>query len=454
MFEDGGRGVKDTSPLIFELDLSRNLFESFGTVVRICRELEGLKSLRLNGNRFQIIHPESEPTIRSALEAFKEVKELELEETLLSWESICEIASNFPVLDRLSGSLNHFTSIPEANLSTLASTLTTVDLEYNELTSLADIAPLASLKALRILHLKGNSISAIRSHPDAPPPIFAPSLTYIDVSYNAISSWSFIDALPTSAPSLTALRLSNNPLWANPVPGAARPAGDDQDAAARTTDEAHMITTARLPSLKTLNFATITPQDRTNAELFYLSASRSSSPLRRRRTRRACWSSTRRCFGALCAFYGEPDIVRRDEVDPSFLEARVVRVQFVPGAGVAAQETETEIPKSFDVYAVKAIAGRMFAVPPLAIRLVWETGEWDPVGGFDEELGDSSDEEGEGLEADLAVEIEAAKGFGEDVELRKGGRWVKREVELADGPRQLGFCVDGLSARIRVETRQ
>ncbi|CRK34866.1 hypothetical protein BN1708_019638, partial [Verticillium longisporum] len=114
----------------------------------------------------------------------------------------------------------------------------------------------------------------------------------------------------------------------------------------------------------------------------------------------------------------------------------------------------TEIPKSFDVYAVKAIAGRMFAVPPLTIRLVWETGEWDPVGGFDEELGDSSDEEDEGLEADLAVEIEAAKGFGEDVELRKGGRWVKREVELADGPRQLGFCVDGLSARIRVETRQ
>ncbi|KAG7141982.1 Tubulin-specific chaperone E like protein [Verticillium longisporum] len=455
MFEDGGRGVKDTSPLIFELDLSRNLFESFGTVVRICRELEGLKSLRLNGNRFQIIHPESEPTARSALEAFKEVRELELEETLLSWESICEIASNFPVLDRLSGSLNHFTSIPEAKLSTLVSTLTTVDLEYNEFTSLADIAPLASLKALRILHLKGNSISAIRTHPDAPPPIFAPSLTYIDVSYNAISSWSFIDALPTSAPSLTALRLSNNPLWANPVPGAARPAGDDHDAAARTTDEAHMITTARLPSLKTLNFATVTPQDRTNAELFYLSRiakQLAAAP----EEDEARVLEQHPLYAALCAAYGEPDIVRRDEVDPSFLEARLVRVLFVPGAGVAAQKTETEmeIPKSFDVYAVKAIAGRMFAVPPLAIRLVWETGEWDPVGGFDEELGDSSDEEDEGLEADLAVELEAAKGFGEDVELRKGGRWVKREVELADGPRQLGFCVDGLSARIRVETRQ
>jgi hypothetical protein len=36
---------------------------------------------------------------------------------------------------------------------------------------------------------------------------------------------------------------------------------------------------------------------------------------------------------------------------------------------------------------------------------------------------------------------------------RKGGRWVKREVELKDGPRQFGYCVDGLEAKIRVERR-
>ncbi|KAM0329982.1 hypothetical protein ACHAQA_004151 [Verticillium albo-atrum] len=444
MFEDGGRGVKDTSPLIFELDISRNLFESFGTVVRICRELEGLKSLRLNGNRFQIIHPESEPTARSALEAFKAVKELELEETLLSWESICEIATNFPVLERLSGSLNQFTMIPENNLATLASTLTTVDLEFNEFTSLADLAPLASLTALRSLHLKGNAISCIQPDPDAPPPIFSPSLTYLDVSYNAIASWSFIDALPTSIHNLTALRLSHNPLWANPVPDAKRPADDD---AARTTDEAHMITTARLPTLKLLNFATITPQDRTNAELFYLSRiARQLSAAPEEEEARVLTQHP--LYVALCEAYGEPDIVRRDEVDPNFLEARLVRVQFV----APAEERVTEIPRSFDVYAVKAIAGRMFGVPPLGVRLVWETGEWDPVGGFDEELGESSDEE-DGREAEMMVEMEAAKGAGEDVELRRGGRWVKREVELVDGPRQLGFCVDGLSVRIRVEVK-
>lgn len=47
LFDDGGKGVKETSPLIAELDLSRNLFETFGTVERICLELTELKSLRL-----------------------------------------------------------------------------------------------------------------------------------------------------------------------------------------------------------------------------------------------------------------------------------------------------------------------------------------------------------------------------------------------------------------------
>lgn len=44
---DGDKSIKETSPLIFELDLSRNLFEEFDQVIKICQELDGLKSLRL-----------------------------------------------------------------------------------------------------------------------------------------------------------------------------------------------------------------------------------------------------------------------------------------------------------------------------------------------------------------------------------------------------------------------
>jgi hypothetical protein len=106
-----------------------------------------------------------------------------------------------------------------------------------------------------------------------------------------------------------------------------------------------------------------------------------------------------------------------------------------------------EVPKSFDIYAVKGVVGRLFGLSPLKVRLVWETGEWDPVGGFDEAEGESEEE-------DMEAEWERKEEEGEVAGLeRRGGRFVRREVELKDGPRQFGYCVDGLEARIRVERR-
>jgi hypothetical protein len=112
---------------------------------------------------------------------------------------------------------------------------------------------------------------------------------------------------------------------------------------------------------------------------------------------------------------------------------------------------QVQVPKSFDIYAVKGVVGRVFGLSPLGVRLVWETGEWDPVGGFDEVEGESDEEE---LEAEWGRREEGGLVGEEAPELeRKGGRWVKREVELKDGPRQFGYCVDGLEAKIRVERR-
>jgi len=40
-------GIKETCPKIIELDLSRNLFEDYQEIMKICRGLENLKILRL-----------------------------------------------------------------------------------------------------------------------------------------------------------------------------------------------------------------------------------------------------------------------------------------------------------------------------------------------------------------------------------------------------------------------
>ncbi|KAF9876467.1 tubulin-specific chaperone [Colletotrichum karsti] len=437
----GDKGVRETSPLVTELDLSRNLFEEFGQVVRICGELESLGSLRLNGNRFRVI--ENEET-----KAFAKVTELELEETLLDWESLSGVARKFPLLSSFSCSLNQLSTLPTVSFGHLADTLTTLDLEFNEFASFSELASLASLTSLRNLHLKGNNISTI-SHPSVPAPVFPPALQYVDISYNAVTSWSFVDALPSSFPGLTALRFAHNPIYERPDPEAQGGGGNQT----KSTDEAYMVTIGRLGCLKALNFTSISASDRSNAEMFYLSRiARQLASVPEAAEAEVLAQHAR--YAELCAIYGAPDVIRRDEINPSYLEARLITVHFSHHA-TTENPTETTIttktttlPKSSDIYAVKGVAGRLFGKEPLRLRLVWETGEWDPVAGFDEDedADDSSDEE------------DAARGGGEAAEAGtaqegKGGRWVKREVELKDGPRQLGFCVDGLDVKIRVEDR-
>lgn len=149
-------------------------------------------------------------------------------------------------------------------------------------------------------------------------------------------------------------------------------------------------------------------------------------------------------YKELCDVYGEPDVIRRDEINPSFLEARLVSVAF---QFEGKERKVARIPKSFDIYAVKGIAGKLFGLPALGVKLVWETGEWDPVAGYDDRDGESSDDEEQG---DVDDDVRDGKGEEDGVD-GKSGRWIKREVELRDGPKQLGYCVDGLDVSVRVE---
>lgn len=320
------------------------------------------------------------------------------------------------------------------------------------------------------------------SSPSIQAPVFPSTIQYLDISYNQVSSWSLVDALPHSFPGLSSLRLSHNPIYENPGldsdPGSSRTsaAAGGSGGSATVTEEAYMIAVARLAPLRALNFSAVTPDDRTNAEMFYLSRiaqQMAAVP----EGAEASVAGRHPRYAELCDLYGEPAVVRASDVNPNFLEARLVNVRFVTSAAGAAsggsgagggggggegEEKTAQIPKSLDVYAVKGIAARMFGLSPLRLGLVWETGEWDPVADYDyvpEEDEDSS----EGEEAEAAMEKRQALSGGgvggvgvvdeEKMMARKGGRWVKREVELKDSPRQFGFCVDGLDVRIRVEAR-
>ncbi|CCC11652.1 unnamed protein product [Sordaria macrospora k-hell] len=441
---DQDQTIRQTCPKVVELDLSRNLFTDFGTVVDICSELDSLHSLRVNGNRFQNVLEDDK--LNGHHEAFKGVKELEMGETLLTWPEICHVASKFPSLTLLEIGTNQLSTLaPIPSAFSFTSTLVSLNLEFNELTSLEDIAALTRISTLRNLHLKGNLISSITSS-----------------SSKEVSDWQFIDALLDSFPGLTSVRFSHNPIYENPgLEDGAVPETDGTKKGTATSDEAFMLMAARLPSVRTLNFSNITTADRTNAEMYYLSRiarQLSTTP----EAEEAQVLARHRRWAELCELYGEPVVSRQQDINPNFLEARLITVHFYL-AELASSESEdniasvgeriVQIPKSFDIYAVKGIAGRMFGLPPLKLRLVWETGEWDPVGGFDDDDCDSSEDEEIEAERERKQDDAATSIAGTSIAGKKGGRFVRREVELKDGPRQLGYRVDGLEAKIRVELR-
>jgi hypothetical protein len=248
-----------------------------------------------------------------------------------------------------------------------------------------------------------------------------------------VHSWSFVDRLQDHIPGIQSLRLAHNPVYEK----------QDVDEKASSSEEAHMFTIARLAPLKSLNFTQITPADRTNAEMFYLSRiakQLASVP----EAAEASVLTEHPRYAELCDIYGKPDIIRRQEMNPSFLESRLITVTFHRNDQ---EKQQRKIPKSLDIYAVKGIAGKLFGLPPLELGLVWETGEWDPVAGYDDKEGDSSDDDD-----DVPTpSIEPGAEESEDNPAMNSGRWIRREVQLKDGPRQLGYCVDGLDVSIRVE---
>ena len=393
-----------------------------------------------SGNRFMNVLEDESIRGTETLEAFTGVKELALGDTLLSWSELCLIASRCSSLASLTAGTNQLTTLPQVNYGSLTQTLTSLNLEYNDFTTLVDLQSLTGLTALRNLHLKGNNISTL-APPGSDAPIFPPALQYLDLSHNDIDDWTFVDRLPHHFPGLTALRVSKNPVYDKQ--------GDTGvgTSATSSSEESHMYTIARVAQLKSLNYSYISASDRSNAEMFYLSRiakQLASVP----ETAEESVKVQHPRYAELCEIYGEPDVVRRQDVNPAFLEARLIKVNFHARDG--AKKT-TRIPKSTDIYAVKGIAGRLFGMQPLKMSLVWETGEWDPVAGIYDRDGDSSDEEAEEMNMDQIGTENQPNSEGNGVEDRTGQRWVKREVILRDGPRQLGYCVDGPDVTIRIE---
>lgn len=329
---------------------------------------------------------------------------------------------------------------------------------------------LTELPNLKRLILRGNNISTVfasQSGDDKDKSTFqfSRTLTYLDVSQNKIDSWQFINELVTAFPGLDSLRISGNPLHDRAVAPTSVTGLPEKP---MTVDEAFMLTLARLENLTSLNYSKITQQDRNNGELYYLS-------LIGKELSASSASDEARILGmhprysALCDIYGVPTIIRKSEgvqgsnIKPGSVAARLVNFEFYQVSTASTSETAIKaasksclIPKTFDTYKIKTIVSRLFSLAPLRFRLVWETEEWDPVEEFNILGGEEWDSDDEGDHQNEKCERDGQNNDRTEPTVVKadGSKFIRREVELVDSARQVGFWFDDHTHRVRVRVER
>jgi hypothetical protein len=354
------------------------------------------------------------------LKTFTGIKDLKLEENLLPWADIAKLTHLFPSLTTFSASSNLYTSLTP---HTPTPTITDITLEDNLLLSLSSIACLTKLPHLQRLILKSNKISEIVTL-GAERPVFPSTVREVDLSFNEISTWTFIEALAHVFPGLTSLRVSHNPLYSSL---------QAPDGRALTADDGYMLTLARLGNLKTLNHSPINDKERLNAESYYLSMIAKEVQFAPENLREQILKSHPR-YAWLCEEYGEPDIQRSvNAVNPNSLAARLIRMEFYL-ASSKSTTFETEISMSSTAYTVLGIVGKHFKIKPMECRLVWETGDWMSARKSMTDIADD-DWDSEDSEAEIGMER------------------IMREVEIVPGTRSIGTWVDGSEATVRVEVK-
>lgn len=430
--------VNQACPNVSELDVSRNLFEGWLEVASICEELRELRSVRCDGNRFRSTDM-NEREVQYFTSAFRKIQSLSLADTLLPWIELCSIARTFRSINTFIASSNQ---LHQLDSSLLPSSMITLVMESNEFESLSDIFPISKLPQLRKLVLRRNKVASISRSSSGPPPVFQDSLKELDLSRNNINSWAFINNLHTTFPGLTSLRILGNPLY-----GSLR----SPDGKPLTADDGHILTIARLPQLKSLNYSTISAKDRLNAETYYLSQialelslalSASAREEREIIKRHPRWKE-------LCEEYGEPAIVSKSAaLDSNALSSRLIKIRLKIGLSASPHVDESLIknttgtegavisaPKRYSIYTVQGLVGRRLGIPPPQVKLIWETGEPDIVAVQEEASFEPWDSDVEDEQPMQAAQTSAKM----------------REVELAAGTRPISTWVDGDDVLIRVE---
>ena len=509
---DAQHDLGQTCPNIVELDIGWNVIENWQDVVDMCSPLKKLKILKAGGLRLRDLDAKV-----AASHPFRSIEELYLNENLLTPNQIIEILffqhhCNFESLRTLSLSLNELGNL-EADgdaQSLRCSSLTSVILENNKFEDLSFLPILFGLfPSLASLSLQGNAISCLGLDPS----VSFPTFETLNLAGNKISDYSFIDDLPKLFPNLTSLRISRNPLYLqshsqDEVDDLSSGARGSQAASAKSDSTSYYLTLARIPSLKSLNYTTITQRDREEGEIYYLSVAEKEirsllegsdaqdTPSREGKVALARQSHP--LYSPLCVKYDREDIIQAfleaqsttkapitstetkshlETYAPGTLGSRLVDAYFyiASPSSSTAPPFHRPLPTTISVYHLKSLIARHFHLPALSFKLIYESHEYDPVepihstrnrgaggAGSNEEAWagwgdwdvDNSEEEDHD---DEIVDVEDGGELGSSMPgfiMREGHRFKKRETEILDGMRPWGDFLDVDTAAIGGKRRR
>ena len=388
----------------------------------------------------------------------------------------------FPTLKTLSLAQNELESMAFSENSQMISlaSIETLVLEKNAFRSLSPLASMSSafpqLKDLSLQQNRIDKIGELNAAEMSNLNLFK-SLRSLNLSRNMITDFAFVDQLALLFPSLTSLRISNNPLYENfsaSVPGQPN----------TRSDIPYSFTVARIPSLNVLNYTTITSRDREEGEIYYISTAgkeiaallEATVDQDRSATINLAQSKHPR-YEALCRQYDRDSVFDQYTLDlgnsrsskpvqtsvAGSLAARLIVATFYVPAS-SHQVLKRKLARTIDVYRIKALISREMKLRPLQFRLIYESEELDPIRDSVEQK--SSDWETWGdwdvdddVESDIAESQSAPENilhetWTDGVLLRDGKKWKKREVEIVDGTKAWGDYIGDDEIRavtVRVE---
>ncbi|GLG94418.1 Tubulin-specific chaperone E [Gryllus bimaculatus] len=239
--------LKNLCPRIAELDLSRNLLNSWEVVAEIAQQLTDLWWLNTSENRLTI--PEKPAHLKDSFPKIKHIVAGRMEYT---WSEILSCCSMWPGIQTLQVPFNHITqiSVPPHVLENLK----VLDLEGNCIEDWGEINKIGKLPSLESLNVCNTGLIEINfpvEESGNKTELFS-SLKQLYLTTNKIQKWESVSELD-KLKQLEELRFHENPVLYR-----------------ENHETSRQLVIARIGRLQKLNGIVITPEERKGAEYDYL----------------------------------------------------------------------------------------------------------------------------------------------------------------------------------------